>query len=129
MELIRADQIAGPLIGLIRGANMDSTADQPIVCTPKRYIIRRVIVTGASINLTAAVGGIYTGLSKSGTAIVPAAQVYTALTAPSKFIDTGLHASTSTDTFINPGLYLSLTTPQGAPATADIYIYGDAVEP
>jgi hypothetical protein len=129
MELIRADQIAGPLIGLLRGANMNTTADQAIVCTPKKYIIRRVIFTNASISLTTAQGGIYTGLVKSGIAIVPAAQVYTSLTAASKFIDTTLGASTGTDTFTNQGVYLSLTTPQGAAATADIYIYGDAVEP
>lgn len=129
MELIRADQIAGPLIGVLRGADMNSTTDQPIVCSPIRYIIRRVIVTNASVNLTTAVGGIYTSPTKTGVPIVPAGQVYTSLTSPSKFIDTSLHALTSTDTFTNPGVYLSLTTPQGAAATADIYIYGDAVEP
>lgn len=128
-ELIRADQIAGPLIGLLRGANMNTTADQPIICTPSRYIIRRVIVTNASVNMTTAVGGIYTGVSKSGTALVPAGQVYTSLTAASKFIDTSLAPSTGTDTFTNQGLYFSLTTPQGVAATADVYIYGDAVEP
>jgi hypothetical protein len=129
MELIRADQIAGPLIGLLRGANMNTTADQPIVCTPRRYIIRRIIFAGASLNLTTAAGGIYTNLGKAGTAIVPTGQVYTSLTGSSKFIDASLHALTSTDTFTNQGLYLSLTTPQGAAATVDIYIYGDAVEP
>lgn len=129
MELIRADQMAGPLIGLLRAADMNTTDDQVIICTPKRYIIRRIIFTNASISLTTAVGGIYTGLVKSGTALVPAGQVYTSLTVPSKFIDATLDGLTGTDTFMNQGFYFSLTTPQGAPATADVYIYGDAVEP
>lgn len=128
-ELIRADQVAGPLIGTLRGVDMNSISDQIIGCSPVRYIIRRVIVTNASVSLTTAVGGIYTGPTKSGTAIVPANQAYSALTGPEKFIDASLDALTGTDTFTNEVLYLSLTTPQGTPATADIYIYGDAVEP
>lgn len=127
-RLLRADQARAPLLGVLRSADMNSTADQPIVLGPKNYIIRRVIITGASEVLNVATGGIYTGPGKTGTALVPAAQTYSALTSPSKFIDTGQHLSTTTDTIVSGLLYFSLTSPQGGPANADIYIYGDSVE-
>lgn len=128
IPLLRLDQTRIPLISVLRAADMNTTADQVINLSPKRYIVRRVIITNASTSLTTAVGGIYTGTGKTGVALVPAGQSYAALTGSNKFIDATLHASTSTDHYVVTTLYLSLTTPQGVPATADIYIYGDSVE-
>lgn len=128
IPLLRLDQIRSPLIAVLRHADMNTVADQEIVLGPDRYIIRRVIVGNASISLSTAVGGIYTDLLKFGSIIVPANQSYAALTSPEKFIDTSLGASVGTDTFTNQVVYFSLSTPQGALARADIYIYGDAVE-
>lgn len=128
LPLLRVDQMRAPLLAVKRAADMNTTADQIITLGPLRYVVRRVIVCGASGSLTSAAGGIYTGSGKTGTAIVPAAQSYAALTSGTKFIDTSLHASVGTDRLILSSLYLSLSTPQGAPMTADIYIYGEAVE-
>lgn len=129
IRLLRVDQVRGSLIAVRRSVNMNTTGDTPITVVPKKYTIRRVIVTNASVPLTAAVGGIYTGPGKTGTALVPAGQSYVALATPRRFIDTGQDISTITDAFTAQTLYLSLTTPQGVAATADVYIYGDSVEP
>jgi hypothetical protein len=113
------------LLGLKKGANMNSTADQIIGMPGGKYIIRKIVIVGASASLTLAAGGIYTATSKGGTVIVAAAQLYSALTAAAKFLDLTLAAIVGTDIRTETALYLSLTTSQGGAATADIYIYGD----
>jgi hypothetical protein len=115
------------LLGSILGANMNTTADQSIPVASAKYIPTLIYATNASTNLTTAAGGIYTAAAKGGTVIVPAAQVYTALTAAAKWkaltIDpTG--GGPTTDVVVAATLFLSLTTPQGGAATADIYIFG-----
>lgn len=116
------------LLGSLIGADMNSTSDQAIYLNASKYVIRKIVVTNASTSLTTAVGGIYTAASKGGTDIVAASQVYTALTSSSKFLDLTLEAEAGTDIFTQMPLYLSLTTPQGAAATADIHIYGELLD-
>lgn len=118
------------LLGSLLGADFNSTADQAIAIASgvAKYIIRRVVVVNASISLTTAVGGLYGALAKSAPNIVANTQVYSALTAPAKFLDLTLTALCGTDVFTQATLYLSLTTAQGAPATADIFVFGDIVE-
>lgn len=106
---------------------MNSLSDQAITIPVSRYIVRRITVQNASLNLTLAAGGIYTAASKGGTAIVAAAQVYSALTAAAKFLDLTLAAVLGTDVLTAKTLYLSLTVAQGAAATADFAIYGDVL--
>lgn len=125
--LLRVEQVRAPLLGLLRFANLDSTADQIIPIEATKYLIRRVVVVGSTANNPAAVGGIYTGPGKTGTAVVPAGQTYSSLFLPENYIDTGLDASTATTAFSGP-LYLSLTTPSGSSCSVDIYVFGDAVE-
>ena len=121
------DRFGGILLGELIGANMNSTGDQQIVIfsAPAKYIIRRIVATNASISLTTAVGGIYTAFSKGGTAVVANSQAYSTLSASTKFLD--LTLASNTDYRTATSLYLSLTTPQGAAATADIFVYGDIV--
>jgi hypothetical protein len=121
------DRFGGILLGELIGANMNSTGDQQIVIfsAPAKYIIRRIVATNASISLTTAVGGIYTAVSKGGTAVVANSQAYSTLSASTKFLD--LTLASNTDYRTATSLYLSLTTPQGAAATADIFVYGDIV--
>jgi len=128
-------QIKGPLnfmtankrslLASFIGVNFNSTSDQIIRMLSSNCIIRKIIVQNASVSLTTAVGGIYTAASKGGTAIVAASQTYSALTASTKFLDLTLDSSLSTDALQVQALYLSLTTAQGATATADVFIYGD----
>ncbi|MCC6752058.1 MAG: hypothetical protein IT371_30680 [Deltaproteobacteria bacterium] len=118
-----------PSLFVFRNVDFNSTADQPLYLNASRFIVRRVVAANATVSLTTAAGGIYTGAGKTGTAIVPAAQTYAALTASNKFLDLTLDASTGTDVFTLPAgtpWYFSLTTPQGVAATGDVYIWGDA---
>ncbi len=117
----------GVLLGSLIGADFNSTSDQPISIASTKYIVRRIIGLNASTSLTTADGGIYPALSKTGTPLVAASQVYSALTAPAKYLDLTLESIVGTDSYALGTLYLSLTTPQGAPATADVFIFGDIV--
>lgn len=125
------DRFGQILLGELISANMNSTADQQIVIfsAPAKYIVRRIVVTNASISLTTAVGGIYPQISKGGTAIVANSQAYSSLNATTKFIDLTIASGyTSGGSILTAkSIYLSLTTPQGAAATADVYVYGDIV--
>lgn len=127
------NQFGGILLGKLIGANMNSTADQQITMldNPSKFILRRIVVTNASISLSTAAGGVYTAVSKGGTAVVAAAQAYSSLTTSSLFLDLTLSTTSSASTTVKssiPNLYLSLTTAQGAAATADVYVYGDILE-
>lgn len=116
---------ASALLGTLKSTNFNSTADQAIPMLYAKYIVRKITVTNASTNLTLAAGGIYTATSKGGTALVAATQVYTTLSSATKYLDLTLGALLTTDTQALANLYFSLTTAQGATATADIYIIGD----
>jgi len=113
------------IVGKLIGANMNSTADQAIAIDCAKYIVRGIIGTNASISLDTAVGGVYPTTSKGGTAIVANSQVYSALTAASKFVD--LTVASQTDVLTAANLYLSLTTAQGAAVTADLYVIADVL--
>ena len=113
------------LLGYVLGANFNSTGDTAISMRTSPYVVRRITVKNASISLTTAAGGVYTAPSKGGTAIVVATQVYTALTAAAKVLDMTLAAILTTDVRTEAELFFSLTTAQGAAATADIFVFGD----
>ncbi len=117
------------LLGIAFGLNFNSTADQAIKIRSKRYRITRIMVTNASISLTTAAGGFYNGTGKpAGGVLVAAGQVYTALTAAAKFVDATLGGVAVTDIQTADPIYLSLTTAQGAAATADVYVYGERLD-
>lgn len=116
------------LLAVLLGANFNSTADQAMVVASSKYIVNQVFIENASVNMTTAAGGIYTAPAKGGVVIVAAATVYTSLTTTAKFKSAALDATAggpTTDVMTAGTLYLSLTTGQGAPATADVYIFGD----
>lgn len=124
----------GPrLLGTLRGANFNTTADQAIELHPnvRAFDINKVTVTNCSTSMTTAQGGIYPAASKGGSAIVASGQAYSAATSSSVIVSPTITGSGSTTRFtaptifVGPTLYLSLTTPQGAAATCDVYLYGD----
>ena len=115
-------------LGKLSSANMNITTDQAIVINSSNYIVRKITITNASVSLTTAAGGIYPTTSKGGTALVTAGQVYTVLTASTKFLDLTLAAGVGTDRNTSTNLYFSLTTGQGVAATADIYVWGDKLD-
>lgn len=115
----------GTCLGRLIGANMNSTADQAIQIGAGRYVVRFITVQNPSISLTTAAGGVYTAASKGGSAIVAAAQAYSALTGSTKILNLTLAAVAATDVRTEAQLFLSLTTAQGAAATADVFVFGD----
>ena len=123
------------VIGKLLGANFNVTTDQiipiqisdsddAVVTGEGDFIVADIIVRNASISLTTAAGGIYTAASKGGSAIVGAVQAYTALTTSAKWVALTKAGTALTDVLNQASLYFSLTTGQGAAATADIYVYG-----
>lgn len=126
-------QFGGILLGKLIAADMNVTTDQQITMfsNPSKFVLRRIVVTNASTSLSTAAGGIYTAVSKGGTAVVAASQAYSTLTTSALFLDLTLNTASSANITVKssvPNLYLSLTTAQGGAATADVYVYGDILE-
>lgn len=123
--------------GSLLGANMNVTTDQaiPISVPSGLYMFDSILVTNPSVSLTTAAGGLYTAASKGGVAVVASGQAYSGLT--TKAANTTGNAllltiatagnTTAFDGYLYSDriqtLYLSLTTPQGAAATADFRVY------
>lgn len=119
--------VTAGLIGRLQGANMNATSDQQIpLFATKAFRITKIVVTNATVSLTTAAGGVYPAASKGGTAIVAAGQVYTGLTGPTLALNlTIVTAPGNTYYPSTQPVFLALTTPQGAAATADVMVYGD----
>lgn len=113
------------VLGRLIGANMNVTTDQSITLIAGTKVIRRIVGINPSTSLTVSAGGIYTGANKSGTAIVAAAQLYSALTGAAKFLDLTLAAILGTDILTAAQVFFSLTVAQGVAATMDLYVIGD----
>lgn len=115
------------VLGSLRGANMNSTADQAITIASgvSKYLVTAMYVTNCSTSLTLAAGGLYTATAKGGTPIVAAVQVYSALTGTAtQLLPCTIAAAGQILAVTASTLYLSLTTAQGGAATADVYIVG-----
>jgi hypothetical protein len=117
--------LAGVLTSL-RGANFNTTSDQAIAIPARitAFQITGIVVTNCSTSLTLAAGGVYPTTSKGGTAIVAAAQVYSALTASSILLGLTVAAGPLVTRYAVSNVYLSLTTGQGSAATCDVYVIG-----
>jgi len=123
------------LLARLIGANMNITTDQPMTwvagTTPNatnfRYVVERILVNNASLSLTTAAGGIYDTASKAGVIIVAAAQAYATLTAATVGMDLTIAGTGRVMLAAVP--IFSLTTGQGAAATADIYMFGRYLPP
>lgn len=119
----------GELIGgTLKSANFNSTADQAIAisCPTGHYLISAIIISHPSVVLTTAQGGFYSATSKGGIILVAAAQAYSGLNNiidnPGSALGATLTTSANTTMFNLATLYLSLTTAQGAAATADVTV-------
>lgn len=121
---------AGVLLGRLIGANMNVTTDQPFVMRQLSQLvpfrITKISAGNSAVSLTTAVGGIYPAASKGGTAIVANSQVFSGLTGATLVNSLTLVTAPSNTIYApSQGIWLSLTTAQGAAATADFYIWGD----
>lgn len=116
------------ILGFLAGANLNSTSDQSIYVQSTAWVLRRITCTNASGTVVTAIGGIYSGKSKTGTAIVPAIQTYAGL-AVGIYKDLTLAAIVGSSTGGNNVVYFSLTTPEGSAKTCDIALWGDDLSP
>ena len=129
---------AQKVLGSLRNADFNSSSDQliQIPVAIRAFSITGIIVTNASISLTTARGGFYSATGQSGVAIVASSQVYSSLTGPDVLLNATVGAPalatrwSGNNLTVLPilsgvyALYLSLTTVQGAAATADCYVWG-----
>jgi hypothetical protein len=122
-------------LGHTIGVDFNSTADQDIdinVPAGVKFRITRATVVNSTNPLDKAVGGIYTAPNKGGNMIVPATQSYAAIIGEHIALDLVMHSPESTWTWSEtdvPCFFLSLTTPQGIQASADVYLWGDVFWP
>jgi hypothetical protein len=111
----------------IRAANFNITTDQ--ACTIPAGVTAwnptSIIATNCTGTFTLAAGGVYPATSKGGTALVAAAQAYTALTGSSVILGLTLAATIATTRQTINTVYLSLTTGTGSAATCDFYVIGN----
>jgi hypothetical protein len=109
------------LIASAQTVNLNSVGDTLAnILVAGRVSVQSIIVTNASVDLTTAQLAIYTAPAAGGTA-VKTAYALTGNTTAAKAVVT---AATSTDAITGLNLYIRNTTPQGAAATADVFIYG-----
>lgn len=112
------------ILGSITAADLNvALSDNAITMVSSRYIIDKLTVENASANLTLATAGLFTAAGGGGTTLA-ADQVLSALTASTKFDDLTLAAVAGTDVVTSGTLYFRVGTAQGAPATANVWIFG-----
>lgn len=115
------------LLGSVTAVDLNVGAtDTPITMLSANYIVRRIVVTNASTNLTTATAGVFNTVGGVGT--IAADQVLTALTAAALFRDLTLSAPGTTTRQTAAQLFLRCGTPQGAAASADVYVYGEKLD-
>lgn len=115
------------LLGSITAVDLNVGAtDTPITMLSANYIVRRVVVTNASTNLTTATAGVFNTAGGVGT--IAADQVLSALTTAALFRDLTLSAPGTTTRQTAAQLFFRVGTPQGAAATSDVYIYGEKLD-
>lgn len=114
------------LVAVIRGANMNTTADQQFIAPilPGKWVPTSFYAVNCSGTPTTAAGGIYTAASKGGTALVAATQTYAGLTTAATVLALTPASGVATTAIGPTVLYLSLTTAQGTAMTCDFYVVG-----
>lgn len=118
----------GP-VAKITGVNLNATGDNAITLPngARKFIVRRIIITNASVSLAAGSlqYGIFSGAGGTGeTILASGVNSATSLTAASKFISP---AVAQDDTITASTLYFRIGTANGTAATADVYLFGDVL--
>lgn len=126
-----ASPAAQRVLATFINADFNTITDQPIIVPAAitAFQLTAILVTNATLSLTTAAGGFYTAASQGGTPIVANTQVYTTLTNSNLLLSLtrtafAQSARFSANLLVNNTIYFSLTTPQGVPANADIYLIG-----
>jgi len=114
------------LIGILKGANMNSTVDQAIALTlpTPNYIPSAIRLVNPSRTLSAAAGGIFTGALHTGATLIAANQAWAGLNTNTLNAAGNALAFTPSAVECNVGtLYLANSTVQGTAATCDVYVF------
>lgn len=112
------------LLAFKQGANLNGLGDTAMpVLNSSAFTPTTVVVTNASISLTTASFGIFPSPAGAGTA-VRANATSVANTGPTVTAANPANGASLTLKYTTDTLYLNVATAQGAPATADIYVYG-----
>lgn len=120
----------GQILFIGRGLNFQSTADQALTKNfgGTKYRIMDICAAwktgGASV---ACAGGVYDATAKGGNALVAAAQSWVTL-ASGVIVTAALAAIAGTTLESAATLYLSLTTGSTAACTADVFVFGYALD-
>lgn len=124
------------VIGVLRGADFNVTTDQVItiqimvagtlghLASATKYKITDIFATNCSLSMTTAQGGFYTAALKTGTIVGAITTPYTGCQSSTTQQDATNLTNMNTAIFTGTQLFFSLTTPQGAPATGDVYVMG-----
>lgn len=119
----------GTIVPLYRllAADFNTTADQTLekLHNYSAFSIFNIYILNNSIRMSTAAGGFYTGAGKTGLTLVGAAQAYSVMTSANTGTPLTLTITCRGRRTEDP--IFSLSTPQGAAATADIYVMGYAV--
>lgn len=122
------------LLGSLIGADFNTTVDQTITLSGgNTFIVTDIIITNASVNMNTAEGitindglNIIANFGSTGLGWI----LTTVLATPSHFVNNNYAIAAghplfgSTLNINSNNLTLSIATPQGSAATADIYIFG-----
>jgi hypothetical protein len=119
------------LIASAIGVDLNTAGDTPMTlsafATGKFFVVDYVLATNASTSLTAVVGTVTSGAGGTGQQYWPATLGLSSLVVPRDWM-TPLGANTtaggSDGTMQNTAPIVNVSVPQGAPATADFYVYG-----
>ena len=111
-------------LGFMKAVNLNAaTSDNALTIESGRYRLDKITVENASVSMTTATLGVFTAAGGGGTTVV-ADQAIAALTASSKFLDLTLGGSVTADVVTAGTLYVRCGTPNGGPATADVFLFG-----
>lgn len=111
----------------ITGANLNSTLDQALLKAFDftKYVIDKIVFANASAPIINASGALYTGGSKSGIPLTASTQSLAGMDSVNAVVNPSLTAG-ATGLITDQTLFLSLTVPEGTPATADLFVMGIA---
>ncbi len=135
-DTVKGLQNNSGLLALLRGANCNISGDQPLKFVDNigdsNYLIDYVVLGNASISLTTAKAGVWSGPGATG---IPYANnlALAGLNTPSLYIvPPGLTLTNNTigETVLGSGpIYFNISTPQGTASFCDVYVFGRLMPP
>lgn len=132
LEYIAAAMGGSVLIASKTGVNLNATGDTTMTlsafATGKFFVVDYVLATNASTALTTAVVGVFSGAAGSGQEYRGSSTMEDLATARSwavpSFGQNTVMGTFHAGTMLNTAPIVNVATPEGAPATADFYVFG-----